>query len=251
LDHLTTFRQYKNIKKDFNISISEADLILATASSIYTNLKITRDDVMLVPNAVALEDFEKTRIYSLSKKDNKILRKIYALKENSEVVVGYYGAIAEWIDFELIEYCAHKNPNWQFIFIGEMYPRIKAASKFNIHYFERVDYYTLPYILECFDISIVPFLLNEITHNTSPVKIFEYMAGGKPIVSTNLPEAMKYRSVLIAGDKIGFEKKLHEALQCKNDQNYRMQLNKDAHNNTWLKRVSHILEVLVERNLLN
>ncbi len=82
------------------------------------------------------------------------------------------------------------------------------------------NYDELPNYLHDFDICTIPFVINEITLSTSPVKVFEYMAAKKPIVTTDLPECRKYKSILIGKDSEEFIKKIQLAISNMNNEKY-------------------------------
>ncbi len=84
--------------------------------------------------------------------------------------------------------------------------------------------------------AILPFARNEITESVSPVKIFEYMAAGKPVVTTSLPECRKYRSCLIADTPDEFVKQLRRALDLRRDPDYLETLRDEAESNAWIEK---------------
>lgn len=249
IDHLSTFISYETISKDYESSVRNADVVIATSSIIYEDLVKTRPDCLLVPNAVNINDFTSNRDYIMSQQETVIFEKIKRLKENKTPIIGYYGAIAEWIDYKLIEEMAKENPLWQFVFIGEKYPSITLPISTNIHFFERVTYDALLNIVNLFDVAILPFELNDITINTSPVKIFEYMAANKPVVSTPLPESFKYEPVFVAADSADFAYKINQAIMCTTDKDYLLSLKECARNNTWISRVNQVIFELQKRSL--
>ena len=83
-----------------------------------------------------------------------------------------------------------------------------------VHFLGAKPYAELPRYARFYDVAILPFAVNEITESVSPVKIFEYMAAGKPVVTTGLPECRKYRSCLIADTPDDFVKQLHGRSNC-------------------------------------
>lgn len=186
IDHITTFNQYQAIEQDHQTSLDSAEVVLATSDQIFGTIKERRNDCLLVPNAVQYDDFQADSTQGWPEMD--------LFKERAEVIIGYYGAIAEWIDFDIIQYCASLRKHWTFLLVGETYPGVRIPRLENIVVWERQDYKKIPYLLQNMDVAIIPFKINDITINTSPVKVFEYMAGGKPVVSTELPEVKKYLS---------------------------------------------------------
>jgi hypothetical protein len=91
-------------------------------------------------------------------------------------------------------------------------------------------------------VATIPFLVNNITLATSPIKLFEYMAARKPIVTSDLPECRKYPSVLVAHNAKEFIDHLEHALTLINDSAYLQQLYQTAQENTWEARVNQIID---------
>ena len=106
------------------------------------------------------------------------------------------------------------------------------------------DYKVLKYYARKCDILIISFVLNDITKSTNPVKIFEYMALNKPIVTTNMNECQKYKSVLIGKTHKEFITKLEEAYNLKDDKKYINLLDKEAKNNDWSIKAQHIIDLI-------
>ena len=87
---------------------------------------------------------------------------------------------------------------------------------------------------------MIPFLINEITESTSPIKLFEYMALGHPIVTTNMPECRKYSSVLIGRDITEFAAQIEKALGLRENPEYQQLLRKEAAANSWTSKAEAI-----------
>jgi hypothetical protein len=181
----------------------------------------------------------------------KLEKKLTLLRKKSKSIIGYYGAIADWMDFELIEFCANHNPDWIFLFVGQVYPNVAIPKLANVVIWNKIDYDLLPTLLRMIDVAIVPFKINDITLNTSPVKIFEYMAGGKPIVSTRLPEVEKFGGVMTAETKVLFNELLARALAVKDDPEYLEILRQCSKINTWDNRIGTVINELNKRGILN
>lgn len=90
----------------------------------------------------------------------------------------------------------------------------------------------------------IPFLINDITRSTSPVKIFEYMALHKPIVTTDMNECRKFESVLIGHDHKEFIALLDKAMSLREDQDYIALLDKEARENDWSMKAKSIVDIL-------
>ena len=126
------------------------------------------------------------------------------------------------------------------VLIGFLYDNEFRKSKVedikNVHYLGVVDYKELPLYGQCFNVAIIPFLLNDITESTNPIKLFEYMALNVPIVTTNLRECQKYKSTLIAKNYNEFIEKLDYALKMSKDDEYYTYLKNEALKNIWEKK---------------
>ncbi len=108
-------------------------------------------------------------------------------------IVGYFGVIDERIDYELLEETARLRPGVNFVMVGplakvgeEDLPRRK-----NLHYLGMKSYDELPAYLRCFDIAMMPFALNDSTKFISPTKTLEYMAAGRPVISTPIRDVVR------------------------------------------------------------
>ena len=99
-------------------------------------------------------------------------------------------------------------------------------------------YSALPAYLQHFDVATIPFILNPITHATSPVKLFEYMAAGKPVVATKMREILKYSSVFFTDGGDDFVRSIDKALASRSDPAYLDLLAREAQANTWRERAS-------------
>ena len=106
--------------------------------------------------------------------------------------LGFYGVIDERFDIDLIREAAQQKPDWHFVLIGPIVKIDPAALPYlnNIHYLGGRSYSELPLYLHGWSIALVPFLLNESTLFISPTKTPEYLAGGKPVISTAIQDVV-------------------------------------------------------------
>lgn len=222
----------------YNIINYEKSYIVCTATRLYD--KVLNDNpnakVKLITNGCDYEHF-KVRNHKIPSEIKKILNK-------GKPIVGYYGALASWVDYELIKKISNTN-KYEIILIGIKYDDSLDKSNIlklsNVHYLGKIDYEQLPSYSSFFDVSIIPFVINDITLSTSPVKVFEYMASEKPIVTTDLPECRKYKSVLISKNHKEFIENLDKALKLKNNKKYMKTLQTEALNNTWESKCQELI----------
>lgn len=231
------------------LDLNSVDFVLATATKLYEEMitKFPKEKVIYHPNAV---DYEHFHIEKDPAKCPKIIQSILA---EGKPIIGYYGALADWIDYDLINSVARKRVDWNIVLIGLDYDKsMKKLERLdNIKYLGVKKYQDLPNYGIWFDVAIIPFKEGDIAKSTSPLKLFEYMAMNKPVVATrDLIECQKYEGVLMAEDKNDFILKVEQALDLKDDPNYLLILDENAKSNTWLQRAMKIDE-LIQNNLVN
>ena len=221
--------------------VRRADLVVCTARQLHDDIKDVTDRAAYLPNAGDYEHFHAA-IGQPIPDDMAALRKGYA------AVIGFYGALAKWLDYDLIGTVADARPDWLYLLIGPDYDRSLKRSGIldrpNITWLGPRPYAVLPAYLQVFDVATIPFRIDRVTHSVSPVKLFEYMAGGKPIVATAVKECMQYASVLTAEGPEAFVAALDDALARRSDANYIALLEKEAHENSWAARVRRITELI-------
>lgn len=122
----------------------------------------------------------------------------------SRPVIGFFGAISPWLDFDLIIDLARSRPEWSFVFIGPADVDVsRLAALSNIHLVGKVSYRELPAYAASFDAALIPFQVNDLTISVNPLKLMEYLACGLPVISTRLPEVEKYAGAVYLADTAG------------------------------------------------
>ncbi|MCI0452022.1 MAG: glycosyltransferase [Candidatus Latescibacteria bacterium] len=129
-------------------------------------------------------------------------------------VVGFFGLIEDWIDFDLLEYLARARPHYSFVMVGRVARDIARFAKVpNVLFLGKKSYEEIPSFLRAFDVCHIPFKLNDVILHSSPLKLKEYLAGGKPVVSVAIDEVKKLDGLAyVAGDYPGYLAALDLAL---------------------------------------
>lgn len=242
IDELEIFDKYdENMLQDHQILMGLADVTVCTATKLFNQAKGKARNPLLSPNAGDYAFFAKTETYEISPQIREKVGKY-------QCVLGYYGALASWFDYDLIKEIARRKPDWLFVLVGMDYDGTLGKSGIgeydNILYIPPQPYQELPRFLKAFDIATIPFVINEITLSTSPVKLFEYMAAGKPILTSKMPECLKYESVRTYQDADEFCALAEELLALKPDAPYWNTLKCEALKNTWDARTDEILNAI-------
>ena len=229
-DHIPFLSNYVGNEDKHDWMMKNSEVVVGTAKTLMEEYQSEREDMIYVPNGVVVEDFNI--------KEHRVLSDMERIKETGKPIVGYYGALAKWFDFELYIEVAKSRPEYEFVLIGCDYDGTlrKHILPNNMHYLGLKKYEDLPHYLNYFDVATIPFKVNEITKATSPVKMFEYMAGQKPIISTPLRECMNYDVIRIGEDARLFAAQLDLALKEKDNEDFKEKLLASARNNSWIER---------------
>jgi glycosyltransferase involved in cell wall biosynthesis len=161
-------------------------------------------------------------------------------------VVGFFGLIERWIDLDLVNYLAEKRPQYTFVLIGRVaVPDEELPQRANVHYLGKRPYDILPNYGRAFDATIIPYRLTQQVLHANPIKLREYLAMGKPVVSVSTPEIDKFADVVeIAQSRDEFLQKLDNVLaQPSVPAEVQRRMDRVAAS-SWDARVQEVLEVL-------
>ena len=160
-------------------------------------------------------------------------------------VIGYFGSLHEWIDFELIEWLARSRPHWSFLLVGHAATDVGALRALpNVHLTGAVPYAALPDWARAFDACIIPYRLNRQVANANPLKLREYLATGRPVVSVRNAEIEKFaRWVHIADGREDFLAGLERALRDDSPAAAAARMAAVA-DQTWDRRVDAVLDTV-------
>ncbi len=160
----------------------------------------------------------------------------------------FAGNINEKIDIDLLAHVAKERPQWTIILIGQSYGNVNKQLRgyANIHLFGKRPFPELPSFFRAADVCLLPYVDNETTRYRSPLKLYEYLATGKPIVSTPHPEVTEFADIISITQPAGFITTIENALQ--NDtQSKREQRLQIANHHSWDVRVAQMDTILQEQ----
>ncbi len=194
--------------------IDMADIVFTGGSSLYEAKKDRHPNVHCFPSSVDRVHFAKARSGLFDPADQAALPRPR---------FGFYGVIDERFDTALLGRVAEMRPEWSFVMVG---PMVKIAPedlprRANIHYLGGKTYKELPAYLSGWNVALMPFAMNESTEFISPTKTPEYLAGGRPVVSTPVKDVVRHyghlEGVKIAGDAESFAAACDAALALSRD----------------------------------
>jgi UDP-galactopyranose mutase len=186
MDELSKFKfapaQLLDLEREL---LERADVVFTGGSSLYEAKKNRHDNVHCFPSSVDRVHFLKARARQFDPADQEDLPKPR---------LGFYGVIDERFDADLLDKVAAMHPDWSFVMVG---PVVKISEdelprRPNIHYLGPKTYAELPAYLSGWDVALMPFAMNESTQFISPTKTPEYLAGGKPVVSTPIKDVVRH-----------------------------------------------------------
>ena len=207
--------------------IDRADLIFTGGQSLYEGKRNGHDNVYLFPSSIDAPHFEQARKNQVDPADQVNI---------PHPRLGFFGVVDERMDLDLLAGIAQARPDWHLVVLG---PVVKIDAENlpnlpNIHYLGMKTYEQLPQYLANWDVALLPFALNDSTRFISPTKIPEYLAGGKPVVSTPIRDVVnpygKQKLVSIAETPDEFVEAIEKILQMKKEET-----------TTWLKKVDQQL----------
>jgi glycosyltransferase involved in cell wall biosynthesis len=230
---------YKILQAELQL-IRKASFIIVVSKKLFDRISKVNSNCILVPNGADFEHFNSViDLYELPPE-------ISGLKHP---IIGFIGAVWDWIDVDLICKLAELHPEYSILLVGPVYfGREKLLKHSNIYAVGHRQYRVLPRYLACMDVCLIPFKINRLTLASNPIKLYEYLAAGKPVVSTALPEVCENASglVYIARDAEDFIRKVEEAVKEAESPNKELIMRriKFAKENSWEKRIETIEKLL-------
>ena len=165
--------------------IEDADVVITSSFALYDSVKDVATQSILLRNAADYQHFCDRP------------QEVYEDPEGRKII-GYYGAIAEWFDIELVAKIAQRFSDCLILLIGE--DTVCAGSRLgtfaNVECTGEVPYDKLPFYLHSFHVCMLPFRITPLTKATNPVKLYEYLSAGKPVVTVNLPEMTQFEGLI-------------------------------------------------------
>lgn len=233
----------ERIRRDEAELLARADLVTTSSRHLYERKSPANPNTHYVPNVADAAHFARD-----AEADVHIPPDVANLPEPR---VGFAGAVESYkLDTALLSAMADERPAWQIILIGPAAlgdPELDAlTAKPNVRLLGLRPYVELPDYLAAMDVLVIPYRLNEYTRGVFPIKFFEYMATGKPVVCTELPALVEYGGIApLVSDPSAFIETVERALAGEQDDKRRDRVDL-AFENTWEKRIGKLSGLINE-----
>ncbi len=207
--------------------LAGCDLVVVPSKFLQDHTQKHNPRVLVVPNACDFEHFAK----------------VPHRPPANPPTIGYYGAIADWFDSGLVADLAELRPQWRFLLVGSTFTAdtTRLSRLPNVELVGEKPYGEIPSWVAQMDCLIIPFKRTPLTDATNPVKFFEIMAAGKPLVSVPLPELAPYKDfVSFAENPEEFARQIENALRANGPELVSVR-RAFAQQHTWEKRFEMLI----------
>jgi len=223
-----------------------ADVVFATANGLYETLKPYNENTFLIPNGANFELFHRAYDSELPFPND-----LFNVKNP---ILGFVGMLQPCIDLELLVATADARPGWSFVIIGRELPGVDITplkARRNIHLLGLKPHKELPQYLARFDVCLNLFRAGPLSKDVSPLKFYEYLATGRPIVSTPQPEQVKdyADSIYIGGTPETFLAACEQALAERYPWMVQQRIS-HGRAASWDARVAQMIAILKEKQVL-
>jgi glycosyltransferase involved in cell wall biosynthesis len=154
----------------------QADLVITTSQTLCEERRRFNPHTHWVPNGADVEHFSAS---AAPAEELDVLKR---------PIIGFVGGLSEWVDLGLVGQAARARPEWSFVLVGPIgIDTAPVRDLANVHLVGPRPYAALPSYLAAMDVGLIPFKRNPLTHHADPIKAYEYLAAGLPVVATDLP----------------------------------------------------------------
>jgi len=237
LSHSSYKEQKNKLKEAYQIIKKEADLIFVVSDNLF-ELFDNQGNTYWIPNGVDLKHYKQK--FTLYNRDIADIKK---------PIIGYIGVIQDRVDLDLIKYLARKNINKSIILVGPVWneqdeAKLELDKEKNVYFLGYKKYNEAPMYIQQFNIGIIPHKADDLTASMNPMKMYEYLACGKPVVSSKNAGSDNLKDMVsIAKDYNDFSNKIN--LSLKNDSQELIEKRKKfVKKYSWFNAVNKMIELI-------
>jgi glycosyltransferase involved in cell wall biosynthesis len=212
-----------------------ADRVITTSDTLCHDRRRFNPNTHWVPNGVDFEHFSRPA------------KPADELNGMTHPVIGFVGGLSEWVDLDLVALAARERPNWSFVLVGPIAIDTSVVRFLhNVRLLGARPYSVLPEYLAGMSVALIPFKRTTLTYHADPIKAYEYLAAGLPVVATELPALRRLAHVVrLADSPEVFLSQLDAAVAEGRDQQ-RAERQAEAAQHSWRTRFARIEELLCE-----
>jgi len=220
--------------------LRQADVVFAVSE------ELTRRASMVNPHTHRAPNATDAHMLQAAERNGPLAEELLELPRP---IIGYIGQIADKMDYDLVDALTQARPEWSFVFVGNVWvnrqEQVAAlAARPNVHFLGQCAYRELPTYLRGFDVCVLPHVRSALTRSMDPIKLYDYLASGKPIVSTGVAGVERFTDVVYVGNTPQeFMAALDRAVRengalCERRLSY-------ARQNTWPQRAAEMWKIVI------
>jgi glycosyltransferase involved in cell wall biosynthesis len=211
----------------------QADLVITTSETLCQARRSLNPNTVWIPNGADIAHFSRPA---------RPAAELYGVRRP---IVGFVGGLSEWVDVDLLAELAKRHPEWSFVLVGPVGTDVDAIRGCrNVRLLGARDYAQLPAYLAAMDVGLIPFKQSAVTYHADPIKAYEYLAAGLPVVATDMPALRRLTHVVrLADSPDTFGAQIGAALAEGRD-HARADRQAEAARHTWSKRFDDLERLL-------
>jgi glycosyltransferase involved in cell wall biosynthesis len=217
--------------------VERADVVFATCEALVERKRPQNPATYLMAHGV-----DHARFARALRPEQAVPADLAAIKPP---VIGFYGTLQDWVDLDLVAHLAERHPEWSIVLIGPPLVDLSSVTRFaNVHLLGRKPHAELPAYCKGFSVGIIPYLIGERMQFVNPIKLREYLSAGLPVVSTPVPEVLRYQDrCAVAGSKEEFEAAVVRALATDSPE-ARQRRSEGMRGETWERKVAEVCAII-------
>lgn len=243
--YISNRNQRENIIRKDRELCQGVDIVFVGSKGLLESKRRYNEKTYFVPHAADFNHFTKASLEETKSPDD--------ISKIKKPLIGLIGVLEKRVDMKILRHLAVAHPEWSLVLIGPVLKSLDISpirELPNVHFLGMKEVDHLPNYLKALDVCIIPYIIDDFTRNIYPLKLHEYLASGKPIVTTRIPACEEYGEVIkIADTPEEFDASVSAALEEKNIQKVQKRI-KIAGENSWDNRVerkSELIEAILKR----